>query len=1810
MYSFMETIKSCPMKPLYAMLLAVLLVLSSCSGGKKIRLLEKNFEDEIPPKGMLSFTFSQEMVPDSLVGVWSEIEYIRFDPEVKGKFHWQTTSVLVFAPLNEFMPATKYDGKFTAEVFKYIKKSKFSGDKEFSFHTPYLKVLGTHAFWDVASDAQSGIKIEIEFNYEIQPSEAVKLLQIKIDKEAKDFQLLSEETSNKISVLVKGLKREDKDYAIEISLDKGLAPKAGNEKMSEVYVEQIDIPSPFKLEITDVQANHDGNEGTVTLYTTQEVVAENIKKYISINPSVKYKVDIQPGYFNLISEDFSVDQQYEINILKGLTGKVGGELKFDYSQPISFGQVQPTIRFYDQKEFYVSGKGSRNIEVAIINVPKVHVQITKIYENNILSYLTGNGSNYYDYEYDYEYEDYYYYNSREISDLGDVIYEQDVETSTLPRKGSNRLLTLDFEDKLADNKGIYVIDIQSIGEYYLRASKMVAISDIGLIVKEGKNNFTVFANSIKTAQPLANVTIRFIGRNNQLTFETKTDADGMATYSFSELKAFGFETSIIAAELNQDYNVIPLERTRINTSRFDVGGKWLNSSGLDAFIYGDRDLYRPGETINITSIIRDNNWKSPGSVPVILKLMAPNGKTFKTIRKVLNNYGSFESQISLPVTAQTGSYVAYLYTGNDVIIGSQVIKVEEFMPDRIKVNVTLNQEEYKPGESIKVDIEALNFFGPPAADRNYEVELSTQRMYFSPKKNRNYSYYIEGASSSFSNEFRENTTNGDGEASEVFEIPKEFKNMGALRSDVFVTVFDETGRPVNRLKHITIYTQDIFYGIKGDDYYSKTGQPVKYNLVAVDKDGNALTNIDARVKLIRHEYKTVLSNSGGYFRYRSEKVEKILQDKTIKINETSTTFSFIPDYSGEYEIRISAPGVSTYVKSHMYAYGWGSTSYSSFKVDNEGQIDIELDKEKYNIGDKANILLKAPFTGKILVTLETDKVIDHFYIETDKRAASFPLEIKEEYLPNVFISATLFRAHEVSDIPLTVAHGYASIKVENPDYKMPVSIEAVEKSRSNTKQTIKIKAKPNSALTIAVVDEGILQVAGYATPDPYSFYYQRRALQVQTSNVYPYLFREIGMVRSTTGGDAGEMEKRLNPMQNNRVKLVSYWSSIIETDSKGEAIYTINVPQFSGDLRIMAVGYNGQVFGSAQKNMKVADPLVVSVALPRFLSPGDKVDVPVMLTNTTNKAIKCKASLSVTGPLKVVSENSKSVSIEANRETEVLFQLDALNVLGEASVTLEANAMGEEFVNKTDINVRPASPLQKRSGCGQIQAGKTAKIPVDVQNFIESSIMGKLIISKNPLVQYSKSLDYLVRYPYGCIEQTVSSAFPQLYFGDLIGTLYSNDKAKEDALRNVQAALDRIKLMQLYNGGLTYWPGGGTECWWGSVYAAHFSLEARKAGFEVDDAFLNPLLKYLKKNLEKKELITYFFNFTQRKQIAPHEAIYSLYVLSLAGEKPTALLNYYRSRTEQLSLDCKYMLAAAYALTGDLKKAREVVPLAFEGEKSNTSFGGSFYSYIRDEALALNVLLDIDPQSSQIGIMAKHVGESLKNRHYLNTQERTFSILALGKIARQASKSDIKGSVKAGAKEVARFDNKDLVLTLQKVGSKEVSITAEGTGNLFYYWESEGISADGTYLEEDSYLRVRRNFYSRNGNLISSNQFKQNDLVLVELSITGLTTNYVENVAISDILPACFEIENPRLTTLPPGMNYPHSNAYPEYIDIRDDRINFFTSVSSDQTRYYYYLVRVVSPGTYQMGPVGADAMYNGEYHSYNGGGKIIVTSK
>jgi uncharacterized protein YfaS (alpha-2-macroglobulin family) len=479
------------------------------------------------------------------------------------------------------------------------------------------------------------------------------------------------------------------------------------------------------------------------------------------------------------------------------------------------------------------------------------------------------------------------------------------------------------------------------------------------------------------------------------------------------------------------------------------------------------------------------------------------------------------------------------------------------------------------------------------------------------------------------------------------------------------------------------------------------------------------------------------------------------------------------------------------------------------------------------------------------------------------------------------------------------------------------------------------------------------------------------------------------------------------------------------------------------------------------------------------------------------------------------------------------------------------------------------------------------------------------VVSRSPALELGKHLQYLVEYPYGCTEQTISSAFPQLYYGDMADLMGLNQRSKANANSNIIEAIRKIKMRQTYRGGILLWDGGGTEDWWSTIYAAHFLLEAKKAGFVVDNSLIETILGYINSRLKNKETINYYYNRNQNKKIAPKEVAYGLYVLALAGKSNISVMNYYKANQQMLALDSRYLLSAAYARAGDKKSFIALLPSNFSGEESVAQTGGSFYSAIRDEAIALNALIDTDPGNAQIGVMAKHVSDKLKTSNWLSTQERAFAFLALGKLARTSNKSDASAEIKVNGKTVAKVEAGQWKGDQNALKGTDIEIKTSGSGQLYYFWQAEGISSSGAYKEEDSYLKVRKRFYDRNGNPYNGTTFKQNDLIIIGISLERSYSTAIDNVVITDLLPAGFEIENPRTKELP-GMDWIKDASTPTALDVRDDRIHFFVDASKNK-QVYYYAVRAVSPGNFKMGPVSADAMYNGEYHSYHGAGVVWI---
>lgn len=1832
-------------------------IFSGCSKFGDISVKNKNFDDEVQLSQNLSFTFSKDFsVPD--LNEWVSTEFLKITPEVKGRFKWVAPNELVFSPNASFNPATEYTVELNRKALQSISKDKNASisTEEIEFHTPYLKLEGAESYWIKSrQDGNITARIKLKFNYPVNGRELANLLKINQKDAPVAFNVTQTGINSNIAVEIKGADKFTSDN-LNILLDKGLSIANFNYKTKEEISLQTALPDLKTLEILDVQHGFENNTGFIKVITNQQlnpelpqgffkIEVENKDKkeeetnennvqiqYDSLGNPVQVKVAANPKedkHHSQISTkveftengvifwgDFNETDNYILTLSTKTGSALGVSLESDFVKDVYFGEMPPTISFLNKKAIYLSSKGNKNIGLNIVNVPKVNVKISKIYANNILQFMRNNRYQDYNYSSDgleaTQAKTYTYYDD-DSGLLSDVIVQKTIETGNLPKTHGISAMNLSLPDQ-NNLKGIYLVTVNSNDEYYLNASKLVSISDIGLIVKQSADELVVFANSIKTTEAMSGVEIQMISSNNQTIQTLKTDSKGLVIFKDLKKNSGGFKVGMITANIDEDFNYLLLEDTAVETSRFEVEGLRDNNSGFQAFIYGDRDIYRPGETVHFNTIVRTQNWESVGKIPVKIRLLMPNGREFRTFLKETNEQGAVELSIPTETSIPTGTFVFEILNGNDVLLASRNISIEEFMPDRIKVDLKSDKESYRNGEQIGISATALNLFGPPASNRNYEMEFKLARKLFQPKGFGNYRFDIQD-NTNFETVVRQGVTNDQGIAAEKFQIPLTYSDMGMLESKTYVTVFDETGRPVNRLKRLDIFTQPVFYGIGMPDTYVGTNVPVQIPLVALNQMGKPV-NAKGKIEIIRFDYQTVIEkNTDNSLKYSSKKQTKIVYSRTVDFVNGKASISYAPPVSGEYELRIHREGARSWTAQEFYAYGWGNTENSSFEVNNEGQVTMEFNKDKYEVGDKAKVLFKTPFAGKLLVTIERNHVMEYHYLQTDKKSAELTFKIGNEHLPNVYVSATLIRPMDDSNLPLTVAHGYAPVMVENPENQLPVSIVAVEKSRSKTKQRITVRAKANTEITVAVVDEGILQLKNFKTPDPYAYFYQKKALEVDNYDLYPFLFPELSISsHSSIGGDGYDLEKRVNPLTNGRVNLVAFWSGVLKTNSKGEVDYEFDIPQFSGDLRIMAVAYKDEALGSANVNMKVADPLVISSALPRFASPNDELVVPVNITNTTKQAAAITATISTTGGLAIVGGNTQKINIAPEKEGRVNFMVKAAAVSGNGKVVVKVNGLKENFSDITELTIRPGTSLLKISNSGSVNGGQNATVSLQ-NDFIPSTIKSQLLISRSPMTQFIDKFEDLLGYPHGCVEQTVSKAFPQLYFSDFVKQIQKGKKpylkSGENELNpkyNVEAAINKLESMQLPNGALSYWQGNSTESWWGTAYALHFLIEAQRADYQTNTGIVGKMIDYLNSKVSKQEMEEEYYwdagGVAQKRQIVKRETIYSLYTLALAGKPNRSIMNYYKSNLPLLTEDEKYLLAAAFNLTGDVKSYSEILPKNLGSDRSQKATGGSFSSPIRNAALSLNTLIEVDKDNLQIPTLARLLSQAVKTERWLSTQEQAFTFLALGKLARKANASQTTAIVSANGKTIGNFTGTDLLL--KNVGN-QTQINVQNKGNLYYFAQMEGLSSGGKVQEIDNVLKVRRQYYDRAGQILNGNTFKQNQLVVVKITLQSSNSLPVENIVVTDMLPAGFEIENPRLTA-DRDFIWIKDQASPEYFDIRDDRINFFTSLkASNKAQNFYYLVRVVSKGRFNRGVLSADAMYNGEYRSYNGAGIVSV---
>ncbi|HEY8391311.1 MAG TPA: MG2 domain-containing protein, partial [Capillibacterium sp.] len=1282
-------------------------------------------------------------------------------------------------------------------------------------------------------------------------------------------------------------------------------------------------------------------------------------------------------------------------------------------------------------------------------------------------------------------------------------------------------------------------------------------------------------------------------------------AQGIARFSGYQLPGDPAEPLIILAEEGNDFSFVHLPSSRIATTDFDVRGREYLDKGYEAFAYLDRDIFRPGDEGNLVAVVRGPGAALPPEFPVKLEIRQPDGQIFRELVGNTGDRGACAFTLNIPDYAQTGSYQARIFVGGNEI-GSTSFQVEEFMPDRIKVTVTPDRDAYHPGEECRIQVAGVNLFGPPAAGRRTEVRLRLEAADFTPPAYASYRFGDpERSFTAKTEELGEGKLDAEGKAYFTYRFPQGLTPPAKLNAIIQATVIEDGGRAVSNYEAVTFHPYANYIGVKAlSGNYCELGKPFTLKYVVLDADGNPVPDPQLTAEVYRLTWNTIYRrDSDGRYRYVSEEERRKVH--TEKLSQAEGEFTYTPQDFGRYLVILRDPETKAQASFSFYASGWG---YSPWAMEDPDKIELDLDKERYAAGEKAQLQIKAPFAGKALVTVERERVYDYWIVDLAANTGVVSIPVKEEYKPNVYLSVHLLRSASGLEAHAPArAFGTVPLMVDNSQARLGIDLEAPAELRPNREVAIKVRvgnAGPGTCLTLAAVDEGICQLTDYAVPDPFAFFYGKRRLSLASYDLYGMLLPEVpGMTsESTPGGDRDVLDRvrkqNLNPVSLRRVKPVSLWSGLVSPDQKGEATVRFTLPQFNGTLRLMAVAFDGQRFGAAESKVIVGDPIVLTPTFPRFVAPQDRFTVPVAVFNGTGKDGTFTLRLTSEGPVTLASMPVVTLELAAGEEKSASFQLEAGQGMGTLRFRLEVEGNGETCVWEEELALRPPVALTHEITSGTITQRDPLTFTIK-DRWLPGTATYTLALSPFPSVELAGSLEYLLTYPYGCLEQTVSKLFPLLYFDYLLSAVEGGTfTGKADYY--VTEGIEKIEAMQLRDGSFAYWPGGTYGNEWSSIYAAHFLVEARKAGYVVSDRVYNRMISYLKATVRGKEKDRY------RLQAK----VYALYVLSLNGSPDLSTMAYWRRYApEDLSGDARALLAAAYFYTGDRVTARELLPATFAVEVFPRESGGNFNSTVRTDALILSVLADVDPYHPAVYQLVNRLNEAARGGRWGTTQENAFALLALGKLYKEKSDGTYRGEVYLGKEKIAEFDStQDLVLNDPRLAEGKITVKLEGDGACYYYLKSSGLSTRRDLPEQSNGIKVTREYFDRQGNPLDLSRIRQGDLIVARIKIQPEQAG-LENVGIVDLLPAGLEIENPRIESRESISWLPKETVSPAYLDVRDDRLILFVNLPKAKIYYFYYALRAVTCGEFILPSIKAECMYAPEITSLSSSGVIRVVA-
>ena len=1532
-----------------------------------------------------------------------------------------------------------------------------------------------------------------------------------------------------------------------------------------------------------------------------------------------------------IEQSFSGSKLVEV--FQGIESIDGFKMKHNYSEKLSFDQIKPGVKLLKSGTILPSSNNLKiNFEAANLNA--VDVKIYKIYKNNIMQFLQDNELN----------------GTRNLRQVSQAIAK-----STIPLKQNNLLdytrwntYALDISKIIKPEPGaIYRVefsykkkyslykcttasttseseeeeeevdenDVNYSGsdydyyyerdyewresedpctDYYFYNTKLgtnILATDLGVIAKRGTDKSVVIAvSNIVSTDPVSGACVDLYNYQQQKIATSNTDGDGMASFQLEKFAYFA-----IVTKGSQSTYVKLDDELSLSVSNFDVSGETLQK-GLKGYLYGERGVWRPGDTLFLSFILNDNANKLPASHPVKLKLNDPRGKTvYQSVQK-LNELNHYKFVVPTDDSAPTGNWEAVVSIGGARFYKS--IKIETIKPNRLKIKNSFNEPILSASKNNVNNIQVLWLHGAVGKDLKTEVQakFSQQSTTF-----KGYDKYVfDDPTRSFYTEevnIFSGKVDGNGRASIPIKPNIQGQAPGMLRA-AFITKVYENGGDVSTDVSSTSYSPYVTYvGVKSPEPNKygmiETGRNNRFDIVTVGENGRpkAGKRLDVRVYKLESRWWWDASNDdlSSYNTANATIAYKNFVVVTDATGKANVSFTVKDEEWGNYLIRVSDPtdGHATGTKVYIDMPYWSAKSRNT-DGESATMLKFSTDKTDYAVGDKAKIFFPSSEGGRALISVENGtKVLKTLWAKTKKGETTVELPITGDMAPNVYINISLLQPHASTknDSPIRM-YGVVPIGVVDKSTVLEPQLSMPDVLRPEQTVNVKVSEKQGKKMTytIAVVDEGLLDLTRFKTPNAWDSFYTREALGVRTWDIYDNVIGAYGGKVNqvfSIGGDAdsgGGKAKKAN-----RFKPVVLYYGPFEL-GKGESKTTkITLPKYIGSIRTMVVAADAKTsaYGMAEKATQVKSPLMILASLPRKISPSEKVTIPVTLFATEKHIKNVTLQIKPNSKVRVVGNSSQIVKFTEPDEKMAYFNLEVGNSLGVGKIDIIATSGKEKSTYSVEIDVTNPNPVTNAYSDVMIEPNSTKTISWKTFG-VGGSNKAKIEVSSVPTVDFGRRLDYLIQYPHGCVEQTTSSVFPQLYLTDIMDL---DAVRKQNIQKNVTAAIQKLGNFQVANGGFAYWQGMTEADDWGSSYAGHFLIEAEKKGYVLPISFKTKWISYQQKMAKQWRFEKQYFNDMAQA--------YRLYTLALAGSADLASMNRLRE-TVGISNESKLRLAATYAL---VKQNAAGLALLSKSSIDEQNYDESYYYYYygspdRNRAMALETLILLG-QKQKAFAMATKLAKNMSSNKWMSTQTTAYGLYAMSKFAKSNGSSGVSVQYTNAGKPVVINTNKTVAqrdLTV-KGGNNAITLKNNKNNTLFVRVLNSGILPVGSEKPMSNNLSASVVFKDRKGKVISVTKIAQGTEFYAEVTLTNRKNEWVDNIALTQILPSGFEIVNTRYTDFGDA-----TSNVADYIDIRDDRANYYFNLKASETRRFKILLNASYLGKYYLPGLQCEAMYDNDF--------------